>query len=165
MLSGTHLPRPCGGRVLMPRSKKPWGCRCRLEVLCRRFRQRALRRSGAAGSAERWHRTDDMETAKRRPSLLPERLNLTLDATSDGIWDWNLATGKSCLWLVACHRSSLMSQTNVPSPRIFHLPYGPHTLVGDVTSTEKVSKKPHAWQSVVPSGESWRCKSSTRCFA
>ncbi len=33
------------------------------------------------------------------------------------------------------------------------------------TSPEKVSKKPHAWQSVVPSGESWRCKSSTRCFA
>ncbi len=31
--------------------------------------------------------------------------------------------------------------------------------------TEKVSKKPHAWQSVVPSGESWRCKASTRCFA
>ncbi len=30
---------------------------------------------------------------------------------------------------------------------------------------QKVSKKPHAWQSVVPSGESWRCKSSTRCFA
>ena len=32
-------------------------------------------------------------------------------------------------------------------------------------SSEKVSKKPHAWQSVVPSGESWRCKSLTRCFA
>ncbi|PON13778.1 hypothetical protein C2W62_32540 [Candidatus Entotheonella serta] len=31
--------------------------------------------------------------------------------------------------------------------------------------SEKVSKKPHAWQSVVPSGESWRCKASTRCFA
>ncbi|PON10936.1 hypothetical protein C2W62_47455 [Candidatus Entotheonella serta] len=30
---------------------------------------------------------------------------------------------------------------------------------------KKVSKKPHAWQSVVPSGESWRCKASTRCFA
>ncbi len=30
---------------------------------------------------------------------------------------------------------------------------------------QKVSKKPHAWQSVVPSGESWRCKASTRCFA
>ncbi len=30
---------------------------------------------------------------------------------------------------------------------------------------KKVSKKPHAWQSVVPSGESWRCKSSTRYFA
>ncbi|PON14720.1 hypothetical protein C2W62_27570 [Candidatus Entotheonella serta] len=31
--------------------------------------------------------------------------------------------------------------------------------------TQKVFKKPHAWQSVVPSGESWRCKASTRCFA
>ncbi|PON11027.1 hypothetical protein C2W62_46965 [Candidatus Entotheonella serta] len=30
---------------------------------------------------------------------------------------------------------------------------------------KKVSKKPHAWQSVLPSGESWRCKASTRCFA
>ncbi len=35
----------------------------------------------------------------------------------------------------------------------------------DPSHPEKVSKKPHAWQSVVPSGESWRCKSSTRCFA
>ncbi len=45
---------------------------------------------------------------------------------------------------------------------------GPHSdkivdMCQDVC--EKVSKKPHAWQSVVPSGELWRCKSSTRCFA
>ena len=35
----------------------------------------------------------------------------------------------------------------------------------ELITSQKVSKKPHAWQSVVPSGESWRCKSSTRCFA
>ncbi len=33
-----------------------------------------------------------------------------------------------------------MSQTNVPPPRIFHLPYGPHTLVGDVISAEDTAQ-------------------------
>ncbi len=46
------------------------------------------------------------------------------------------------------------------------LPVQPEMFIEAFTNwPKKVSKKPHAWQSVVPSGESWRCKSSTRCFA
>ena len=107
--------------------------------------------------ATTWHKKPDVADWFYMPSwkrsiasaLQPDE-TLTPSAASD--------RGTTC-WLL------LVNSHHLGSALVRRLQQEGQTVVTVTAGSKKVSKKPHAWQSVVPSGESWRCKSSTRCFA